>query len=113
MKKAIVIGSGRGGRGDAASGALLATSGPVRVTLPEKNNITGGRSRTHIRDGFHVDVGCHGIADSEKGRIGAVLRRIGQFEKAKRHYIYTAKPGAVYIDKDQKLELRGNFPYFH
>ena len=95
-------------QGGAAGGALLATSGLVRVTLPEKNNITGGRFRTHIREGFHVDVGFHGIADREKGRIGAVLRRIGRFEKVKRHYTYTAKPGPVYIDKDQKLKLRGN-----
>ena len=100
MTKAIVIGSGIGG---ASIGALLQTSGKYQVTILEKNGITGGRFHTYVREGFHIDVGCHGIANSDRGRIGEVLRRIGQFENVKWHY--TARPGPVYIYKGQKLKF--------
>jgi phytoene dehydrogenase-like protein len=100
MKKAIVIGSGMGG---ACIASLLAASGEYAVTVLEKNGITGGRFHTYARDGFNIDVGCHGIANSDKGRIGEVLRRIGQFENVKWHY--TQKPGPIYIYKGQKLKF--------
>ncbi|MHA1797818.1 MAG: NAD(P)-binding protein, partial [Candidatus Helarchaeota archaeon] len=70
-KTVIVIGSGVAGAG---IGALLAHDG-YDVKLFEKNRIIGGRFSSYkTEDGWNLDVGCHLIANCEKGTIGEILR---------------------------------------
>ena len=59
-RKAVIIGSGVGGSG---VGALLASEGNFEVTLVEKSNLIGGRFAGLQKDGFHLDVGCHMLAN--------------------------------------------------
>jgi len=73
VKKVNIIGSGIGGSG---VGALLANAG-FDVELFEKNSLPGGRFCTYEKEGFHIDVGCHIIANCEKGTCGEILDRIG------------------------------------
>lgn len=72
--KAITIGSGIGG---SAIGALLAHDSGNQVELFEKNSFIGGRFASYFRDGFRLDVGCHVIANCDKGSMHRVLKIIG------------------------------------
>jgi hypothetical protein len=63
----IVIGSGVGG---SAVGALLANTGKYRVTLIEKSGLIGGRFASYDKDGFRLDVGCHMLANCDRGLFG-------------------------------------------
>ena len=65
-KKVIMIGSGVAGAG---IGALLAHEG-YNVQLFEKNRLIGGRFSSETIDGWNLDIGCHLIANCEKGTIG-------------------------------------------
>ncbi len=71
--KVNIVGSGIGGSG---IGALLANVG-FDVELFEKNSLPGGRFCTYEREGFHIDVGCHIIANCENGTCGEILNQIG------------------------------------
>jgi len=73
VRKVNIVGSGIGGSG---VGALLAKAG-FEVDLFEKNNLPGGRFCTYEKDGFHIDVGCHVIANCEKGTCGQILDQVG------------------------------------
>lgn len=73
--KVIVIGSGIGG---SAVAALLQHFGKADVELFEQNNFVGGRYASYMKDGFRLDVGCHLIANGDKGRLGDVLRLLGR-----------------------------------
>ncbi len=84
----IVIGSGIGG---SAVGALLANKGH-RVTLYEKSNLIGGRFATYERDGFKLDVGCHMIANCDKGRLGKVLDICGGSDYVSWNYAKNPSP---------------------
>ncbi|MHA1276479.1 MAG: phytoene desaturase family protein [Candidatus Helarchaeota archaeon] len=73
MTKINVVGSGIGGSG---IGTLLANAG-FKVDLFEKNTLPGGRFCTYEKDGFFIDVGCHVIANCERGTCGQILDHIG------------------------------------
>ena len=73
MKKINIVGSGIGGSG---VGALLANIG-FNVELFEKNSLPGGRFCTYEKEGFHIDVGCHMLANCESGTCGTILDQIG------------------------------------
>jgi phytoene dehydrogenase-like protein len=76
-KKVAVIGSGIAGSGIAA---LLAHSGDYEVDLYEKNGLIGGRFASYTKEGFRLDIGCHMIANCEKGTMGQILDILGQPE---------------------------------
>ena len=71
-KKVIIIGSGVGG---SAKGALLSKKKEYHVTLIEKTKLIGGRFATYEKDGFKLDIGCHMLANCDKGPLGKVLDR--------------------------------------
>ena len=87
MKKIIVVGSGIGGSG---VGALLANIG-FHVELFEKNSLPGGRFCTYEKDGFHIDVGCHMLANCERGTCGTILDQIGMPIQ----WSYVTEPGPL------------------
>ncbi len=88
-KKAIVIGSGIGGSGIAA---LLQHSGEYDVRLFEKNGLVGGRFASYRRDGFRLDVGCHLIANCDKGTLGEILEILGCPDAVQWRYARGPKP---------------------
>ena len=88
-KTVIVIGSGIGG---SAVGALLSTKN-YEVTVYEKNNLIGGRFATYERDGFKLDVGCHMLANCDKGRLGQVLDICGCSDYVT--WLYARKPSPI------------------
>jgi phytoene dehydrogenase-like protein len=83
-KKAAVVGSGIAGSGIAA---LLAHSGEYEVDLYEKNGIVGGRFASYWKEGFRLDVGCHMIANCEKGTMGEILEIVGHPEAVRWHHL--------------------------
>jgi phytoene dehydrogenase-like protein len=87
----IVIGSGIGG---SAAAALLQHSGKAQVDLFEKHNFVGGRYASYMKEGFRLDVGCHLIANGDKGRLGDVLRALGRPDAVQ--WGYARKPGPVF-----------------
>lgn len=76
-KRVAVIGSGIAGSGIAA---LLAHTGKYEVDLYEKNRLIGGRFASYIKEGFRLDIGCHMIANCEKGTMGQILEILGRPE---------------------------------
>ncbi|MHA1300403.1 MAG: phytoene desaturase family protein [Candidatus Helarchaeota archaeon] len=87
--KVNIIGSGVGGSG---IGALLQHTGKYHVKLFEKNSIIGGRLSTYEKDGFKLDVGCHLIANCEKGRLGKILNLIEKPNAIKWNYARRPSP---------------------
>jgi phytoene dehydrogenase-like protein len=83
-KKAIVIGSGIGGSGIAA---LLQHSGAFDVSLFEKNHLIGGRFSSYNKDGFRLDIGCHLVANCDKGTLGEILNIVGEPEEIGRAHV--------------------------
>jgi len=83
-KKVAVIGSGIAGSGIAA---LLAHSGDYEVDLYEKNRLIGGRFASYSKEGFRLDIGCHMIANCEKGTMGQILEIVGQPEAVRWHHL--------------------------
>ena len=99
-KKVIVIGSGVAGSGVAA---LLQHSGEFEVSLFEKNNIIGGRFSSYSKDGFRLDIGCHMVANCDKGTIGEILNIVGQPDAVK--WCYARKPSPVINFKGQRVKF--------
>ena len=90
-RKVIVIGSGIGG---SAAAALLQHSGKADVDLFERNDFPGGRYASYMKDGFRLDVGCHLIANGDRGPLGEILRRLGRPDAVR--WGYARKPGPVF-----------------
>ncbi|MGV8080146.1 MAG: phytoene desaturase family protein [Syntrophales bacterium] len=98
----IVIGSGVGG---SAVGALLANTGKYRVTLIEKSGLIGGRFASYDKDGFRLDVGCHMLANCDRGLFGRALEICGCPDYVK--WRYAVKPSPSVNFKGQRVR----FPY--
>ncbi len=96
----IIIGSGVAGAG---IGALLAHEG-YKVKLFEKNKYVGGRFSSETEEGWTLDVGCHLIANCEKGTIGEILRLCNEpQDKIKWKYARHPSPKFFYNGKFVKL----------
>ncbi|MDD1777138.1 MAG: NAD(P)/FAD-dependent oxidoreductase [Candidatus Helarchaeota archaeon] len=92
-KRVIVIGSGVAGAG---IGALLAYEG-YNVKLFDKNRLIGGRFSSERVDGWTLDVGCHLIANCEKGTLGEILRICEEpQDKIKWNYAHNPSPKFFY-----------------
>jgi phytoene dehydrogenase-like protein len=99
-KRVIVIGSGIGG---SAVAALLQHSGKASVDLFEKHAFVGGRYSSYMKDGFRLDVGCHLVANGDRGRLGDVLRLLGRPDAVA--WGHARKPGPVFNFKGQRLKF--------
>ncbi|MCX5866365.1 MAG: NAD(P)/FAD-dependent oxidoreductase [Proteobacteria bacterium] len=88
-KKVVIIGSGIGGSG---VGALLAHSGAYEVSLYERNKLIGGRFASYEKEGFKIDIGCHLIANCDKGALGQILRLVGRPDWVEWHYALKPEP---------------------
>ena len=99
-KKVIVIGSGIGGSGVAA---LLQHSGEFDVDLFEKNGLIGGRFASHWKDGFRLDIGCHLIANCDKGTLGEILNIVGEPDAVK--WRYAQRPSPVFNYKGERVRF--------
>ena len=99
-KKAIVIGSGIGGSGVAL---LLQHSGEYDVELFERNRLIGGRFASHVKDGFRLDIGCHLIANCDKGTLGEILDIVGRSDAVK--WRYAQKPSPVFNYKGKRVKF--------
>ncbi len=103
-KKAIVIGSGVGGSGIAA---LLQHSGLYDVALFEQNRLIGGRFASHWKDGFRLDVGCHLIANCDKGTLGEILNILGRPDAVE--WRYAKRPSPVFNYKGERVRFPHEF----
>ena len=56
-----------------------------------------------MKDGFRLDVGCHMIANGDKGRLGDVLRLLGRPDAVQ--WGYARKPGPVFNFKGQRIRF--------
>ncbi|PKN35988.1 MAG: hypothetical protein CVU61_00360 [Deltaproteobacteria bacterium HGW-Deltaproteobacteria-19] len=101
-KDVVVIGSGVGG---SAVGALLANTGKYNVTLIEKSNLIGGRFASYNKEGFRLDVGCHMLANCDKGHFGKALDVCGCSDYVK--WRYAVKPSPSVNFKGERVK----FPY--
>src|SRR5205814_1856570 len=63
-----------GGISGLAAAAYLGRNGRS-VALFEKANHLGGRARTHVRDGFQLNLGPHALYRAGRGAV--VLRELG------------------------------------
>lgn len=99
-KDVIIIGSGVAG---SAVGALLANTGRFNVTLIEKSNLIGGRFATYSKDGFNLDVGCHMLANCDKGPFGRVLNICGCPDYVK--WRYAQKPSPIVNFKGEPVKF--------
>jgi len=99
-KKAVVVGSGIGGSGIAL---LLQHSGMYDVELYEKNGLIGGRFASYTKDGFRLDVGCHLIANCDKGTLGEILKIVGRPDEVK--WRYARKPSPVFNYKGERIKF--------
>lgn len=99
-KKAIIIGSGIGGSG---IGLLLQHSGEYDVELFERNNLIGGRFASYNKEGFRIDIGCHMIANYDKGNMGKILNIAGRPEAVQ--WGYAHNPDPVFGYKGQRLKF--------
>ncbi|MDD5224392.1 MAG: NAD(P)/FAD-dependent oxidoreductase [bacterium] len=95
-KKVVIIGSGIGGSG---VGALLAHSGNYEVSLYERNKLIGGRFASYEKDGFKFDIGCHLIANCDKGALGRILTLVGHPDWVEWHYAVKPAPGINFKGK--------------
>ncbi len=99
-KRVIVIGSGVGG---SAVGALLAHTGRFNVTLIEKSQWIGGRFATCDKEGFRLDVGCHMLANCDKGPFGRALDVCGCPDYVQ--WRYARKPSPVVFFNGQRIKF--------
>ena len=100
-KKVIIIGSGVAGAG---IGALLAHEG-YDVKLFEKNKYVGGRFSSYkTDDGFNLDVGCHLIANCEKGTLGEILNLCNEPQE-RIQWKYARKPGPKFFYNGEYIRL--------
>ncbi len=88
-KKVVIVGSGVGGSGVAA---LLASDDRFRVHLVEKNPFLGGRFATYEKEGYKIDVGCHLLANCDRGSMGRILEKIGRADAVKWDYARNPRP---------------------
>jgi len=102
VRKVNIVGSGMGGSG---VGALLANGG-FDVDLFEKNSLPGGRFCTYEKDGFHVDVGCHIIANCEKGTCGQILEQV----EMPIQWAYVRDPPPVFHFMGQFINFPADIP---
>ncbi len=102
MKKtAIIIGSGVAGAG---IGALLANEG-YNVKLFEKNRYVGGRFSSYkTEDGFNLDVGCHLIANCEKGTLGEILNLCNEPQERIK-WTHARNPGPKFFYNGEFIRL--------
>jgi phytoene dehydrogenase-like protein len=100
VDRVIVIGSGIGG---SAIAALLQHSGRADVDLFERNDFTGGRYASYMKEGFRLDVGCHLIANGDRGRLGDVLRLLGRPDAVQ--WGYARRPGPVFNFRGQRIRF--------
>ncbi len=99
-KRVIVIGSGIGGSGVAA---LLQHSGEFDVSLFEKNHLIGGRFSSYTKDSFRLDIGCHLVANCDKGTLGEILNIVGEPEAVT--WCYARKPSPVINFKGERVKF--------
>jgi prolycopene isomerase len=99
-KKVVIIGSGIGGSG---VGALLAHTGSYEVSLYERNKLIGGRFASYEKDGYKIDVGCHLIANGDKGTLGEILRQVGRPDWVR--WQYALKPAPVINFQGKRVRL--------
>jgi len=80
LKKSVcIIGSGMAGAG---VGALLSHSGKYEVDVYEKHHQLGGRFMACTpREGYNLDIGIHGITQSNVGPIGELLEKVNSKDK--------------------------------
>lgn len=102
LLEVVIIGSGIGG---SAVGALLANTGRFNVTLIEKSGLIGGRFASYKKNGFKLDIGCHMLANCDKGPFGRALQICGCPDYVKWHY--AQKPSPVVNFKGEKI----HFPF--
>jgi phytoene dehydrogenase-like protein len=100
VNRVIVIGSGIGG---SAVAALLQHSGRAEVDLFEKHPFVGGRYSSYMKDGFRLDVGCHLVANGDRGRLGDVLRLLGRPDAVR--WGYARRPGPVFNFKGRRIKF--------
>ena len=100
QKRIVIIGSGIGG---SAVGALLAHTRSYEVSLYERNKLIGGRFASYEKDGFKLDIGCHLIANCDKGALGQILRMVGRPDWVEWHY--AAKPAPVINFKGKRVRF--------
>jgi phytoene dehydrogenase-like protein len=99
-RTAIVVGSGIGG---AAIAALLQHSGNWDVEVYEKNPFPGGRYASQDRDGFRLDVGCHLVANCDKGALAEVLNVLGRADAVK--WRYARKPSPAFNFSGKRIRF--------
>ena len=99
-KKVVIIGSGIGGSG---VGALLAHTGSYEVSLYERNKLIGGRFASYEKDGFKIDIGCHLLANCDKGTVGEILNRVGRPDWVQWHYAF--KPAPIINFKGKRVRF--------
>ena len=99
-KQVVIIGSGVGG---SAIGALLAKKEEFLVTLIEKTKFIGGRFATYEKEGFKLDIGCHMLANCDKGPLGKVLSICKASDYVK--WCYARRPSPV-------INFKGDFVKF-
>ncbi|MBW1931597.1 MAG: phytoene desaturase family protein [Candidatus Helarchaeota archaeon] len=105
MKKVNIVGSGIGGSG---VGALLAKAG-YEVELFEKNSLPGGRFCTYEKEGFKIDVGCHIVANCDKGTCGQILEQIGMPIQ----WTYVRDPRPVFHFMGEFIHFPKDIPKLH
>lgn len=96
----VIIGSGVGG---SAIGALLSSQENYRVTLLEQSSLIGGRFATYEKDGFKMDVGCHLLANCDKGPLGKVLEICGCVDYVKWCHAKNQSPVIHYRGENIRL----------
>jgi phytoene dehydrogenase-like protein len=99
-QKTIIVGSGIGG---SAIAAMLQHSGLWQVDLYERNHFPGGRYASYDRDGFRLDVGCHLIANCDKGAMADVLRHLDCPDAVK--WNYARKPSPSFNFSGQRIRF--------
>lgn len=99
-RHAIIIGSGVGG---SAIGALLSSKENFKVTLLEQSNLIGGRFATYEKDGFKMDIGCHLLANCDKGPLGKVLEICGCADYVKWCHARKQSPVINYKGEDMRI----------
>jgi len=100
QKRVVIIGSGIGG---SAVGALLAHTRSYEISLYERNKLIGGRFASYEKDGFKLDIGCHLIANCDKGNLGQILRMVGRPDWVQWHY--ASKPAPIINFKGQRVRF--------
>jgi phytoene dehydrogenase-like protein len=71
--------------------------------LIEKSDLIGGRFATYDKDGFKLDVGCHMLANCDKGPFGKVLDICGCSDYVK--WRYARKPSPVLFFNGERVKF--------